>query len=368
MELLGIYDHEITQRSISAEKLSQFGTTEQTKFKKHVYEIHRQNASSNKKSFVGSLPEEELDYVYKNDKVKLVPLRKEAAASCRLLLDLAKKSLSEAKLREPTRPLKISFWAQSGYRSADRQFKNWDSNFSRYYQETQKTRESKNGGEHGNEAAKYLAKYIGRRLASPGYSLHNNGLAIDFVTTENGKKFVIKTSKTGELENAWRKTWFFGCLLNNASSFGFFQNNKINEPWHWEYKQDSPVNREAQILSSSVTKQLSGETLYADIDLTSKNYSDKHRLTGIYIPPSFIRGPNIKANVIIFLHGYKFGYPEAASTIREYWDSKSFPLFAFREELSESGKNAILVAPSLGPKSQAGKLVDVSEGVVSTGT
>jgi LAS superfamily LD-carboxypeptidase LdcB len=94
-----------------------------------------------------------------------------------------------------------------------------------------------------------LANYIAGKLASPGYSLHNNGLAIDFVTTENGKKFKIETSKKGELEKAWRETWFFNWFLHgkpkNASSFGFFQNNEINEPWHWEYKQVSHVNREA---------------------------------------------------------------------------------------------------------------------------
>lgn len=360
MESLGLYDYEVKQGYIPAGKLSQFGTIEQTDFKKQVYEIHRQNASSNNKRFVGSLPEKELDYVYRNQKVKSIPLRKKAAEKCRLLLDAAKKALSEAKLGEPTRLLQISFWVQSGYRSAERQFRNWDSNFSRYYQETQKMRQSKNDGEHGIEAAKYLAKYIGRRLASPGYSLHNNGLAIDFVTIENGKKFGIKTSNTGELENAWRKTWFFGWLSKNASSFEFFQNNKINEPWHWEYRQASPVSMEVSI-SPSVTKQLLGETLYADIDLTTKNYPDKHHLTGIYIPPAFIRGSKAKANVIIYLHGYKHGYPKPAATIREYWDSKNFPLFAFREGLLESRKNAILAAPTLGPKSQAGKLVEMKE-------
>jgi hypothetical protein len=81
------------------------------------------------------------------------------------------------------------------YRSANKQFRKWDSNFSKYYQETRKRRESLNGGEHGKEAAKYLANYIAGKLASPGYSLHNNGLAIDFVTKENGKKFKIETSK-----------------------------------------------------------------------------------------------------------------------------------------------------------------------------
>ena len=352
MELLDLYNYEIP-----AERLSQFGSVEQTNFKKRVYEIQIQRSISRGGKFVGSVPEEKLDYVYKKGKKKLIPLRKEAVLDCRRLLDAANRSLSEDKLR---RPLEVSFWVASGYRSANDQFNKWDSNFNvRYYGETQKARENMMGGEHGENAAKHLAHYIGVRLASPGFSNHNSGRAIDFATVENGKKHISKTSPSGKLEDAWRKTWLFAWLSKNAWNFRFFENKRINEPWHWEHRPVSTLEKQVSVATTSV---LPGETIYSPIDLTTRNYSDRYRLTGIYIPPSFIRRPNAKANVIVYLHGHKFGYPKATATIREYWDNNNFPLFAFREELMESRKNAILVAPTLGPKSQAGRLVEVNEG------
>jgi len=50
-------------------------------------------------------------------------------------------------------------------------------------------------------------------------------------------------------------------------------------------------------------------------------------------------------------------YPGNAVTIKGYWDGARFPFFALREEAAASGQNVILVAPSLGPVSEAGSLV-----------
>ncbi|HKG90139.1 MAG TPA: D-alanyl-D-alanine carboxypeptidase family protein [Nitrososphaeraceae archaeon] len=350
MELLGLYDHEIP-----AERLSPFKGPEETRFKRKVYQIKLNILKKAKARFVASLPEKKLDWIKDNRHPtgKPLKLRVEAAESCSRLL----KSAREYFL---SRSLNVKFYAQSGYRSAEEQLKKWNSNFPKYYSQTENKRKSMEGGPHGDKAAIFLIRFIGGRLAMPGFSLHNSGLAVDFITVENGKKWGIMTTKTGVYENAWRKTYFFDWLSKNASIFKFFQNNKINEPWHWEYRPGTSSGMEVPV--AFPVKPLMGETLYVNIDLTTKNYPDKHQLTGIYIPPSFIRGLKAKANVIIYLHGHKTGYPKVTATIREYWESKNFPLFAFREELSESGKNAILIAPTLGPRSQAGKLINVSAG------
>jgi hypothetical protein len=63
-------------------------------------------------------------------------------------------------------------------------------------------------------------------------------------------------------------------------------------------------------------------------------------------------------DIVLFLHGHKAGhYPEgAAMAIDRYWNERTKPRAALRESVHASGKNVILVAPTLGPKSQAHEL------------
>jgi hypothetical protein len=86
-------------------------------------------------------------------------------------------------------------------------------------------------------------------------------------------------------------------------------------------------------------------------------------------------------DIIVYLHGHKTSFP--STSIQGYWNAAANPQWALREGLNDSGKNAILVAPTLGPKSQAGTLVSgggfdayldrvmsgaVSKGLVEEGT
>ena len=76
--------------------------------------------------------------------------------------------------------------------------------------------------------------------------------------------------------------------------------------------------------------------------------------TGLYVPNSF--RPDSDIVLVLYLHGHKGAYPGNAVLINGYWDGTRFPFFALREEVNASGRNVILVAPSLGPKSQPGSL------------
>lgn len=87
------------------------------------------------------------------------------------------------------------------------------------------------------------------------------------------------------------------------------------------------------------------KTIYASIKGISNLGKD---LTGIYLPENF------KAveyyDVILYFHGLrwdgKYGCRDFTfPTIREYWKTSGYLL---REGLNESGKNAVLVAPTLG--------------------
>jgi subtilisin family serine protease len=115
------------------------------------------------------------------------------------------------------------------------------------------------------------------------------------------------------------------------------------------------------------------ETLYVRIDLglrkecsrlDDKTYAcisnlkyDVEAKTGIFIPATATAKPAI--DILLYLHGHKSGYVKSGKDlpIDALWNRNQIPAFAFRELLNESGKDMILVAPTLGPLSQAGSLL-----------
>ena len=95
-------------------------------------------------------------------------------------------------------------------------------------------------------------------------------------------------------------------------------------------------------------------TLYVDIPLGGE--SPARPMTGIFIPANYV--PQQQVDLILYLHGHKdlrVCGPDKSVSIDGYWSSPDWPL---REETNGSGKNAILVAPTLGPKSESGHLID----------
>ncbi len=215
----------LLQHYIPAEQLQDFGTAESNAFMRRVYELQRQTASG-QRAFVGDLPENQLAEIEGG-----VQARRDAAAACRMLLSAAREGLREDQSRRDRLARQVRrIGVASGYRSARSQFQSWRTSFPRYYRQTQEERERQEGGEHGSAAARLLARYISGRLAAPGYSLHNNGVAIDFNTTQGRQNLGPNTSQIAQ----WNRSWFFNWLTANAANFGFAQNPNINEPWHWE--------------------------------------------------------------------------------------------------------------------------------------
>lgn len=78
--------------------------------------------------------------------------------------------------------------------------------------------------------------------------------------------------------------------------------------------------------------------------------------TGIFVPDGQRRAAAV--DVILYLHGHKAGhYSKGASMgIDRYWSPRTTPQAPLREAIASSGRQAILVAPTLGPTSQAGAL------------
>jgi peptidoglycan hydrolase-like protein with peptidoglycan-binding domain len=97
-------------------------------------------------------------------------------------------------------------------------------------------------------------------------------------------------------------------------------------------------------------------TLYAKIDLgiTDRFGINAPAITGIFVPDGFVSGPTV--DVVLWLHGFK-GEANRRLSIDQYWNASRFAYGAFREGVNASGRNVILVAPTLGSRSEAGDLL-----------
>ena len=99
-----------------------------------------------------------------------------------------------------------------------------------------------------------------------------------------------------------------------------------------------------------------GVTLYVEIDLkiVDKAGIRAPSVTGIFIPDGYQQGATV--DVVLYLHGFK---AEAIKreAIDQYWNSQRFPYGALREGVNASARNVVLVAPTLGSRSEAGSLL-----------
>lgn len=179
-----------------------------------VYDVQRWRAAQKRQpaSVVGGIAPIEDESTAQTD----------AAEACRGLLAAARAA------KPPRGDLQVVF----GYRSPETQLEIWEYHFPSRYRETARQREALAGGGHGPEAVLLLATLYAGRTASPGYSLHNRGTAIDFACVTNKGAFV---GPTGKYLSAWKRSWCFRWLERHARSFGFAQNRTIDEPWHWEF-------------------------------------------------------------------------------------------------------------------------------------
>jgi len=77
-------------------------------------------------------------------------------------------------------------------------------------------------------------------------------------------------------------------------------------------------------------------------------------MTGIFIPENYQL--QLQVDLIVYLQGYRYLYP--SMSIDGYWSSHQHPFWPLRLGVNQSQKNVILVAPTLGPHSEAGNLTE----------
>ena len=260
-------------------------TPEQLDFMRRVYAAHVKRASARK--FVGDVPASELAVVEEGRS-----LRKAAAADCRAMLAAARADLAAKKAAGDTRAQGVrSIGITSGYRSASRQFALWQEYFPRYYRETESKRAAAPGGRHGDAAVALTMKHVGKWIAAPGYSLHNDGRAADLKTSERERNL----GASGSQRKPWRETWFWDWLVEHAMRFAFFQNTGIDEPWHWEHRPER-FDREFQAAQTVPA----GEKVIASVPLLAKHRGSK--------PDLVLRWNDLtrtdEIDVAIHFHGY----------------------------------------------------------------
>ncbi len=151
-----------------------------------------------------------------------------AAGAARRLLVAARTHFAADGKRHGQRNLMVF----TGYRSAPFQLEIWEYHFPTRYRATRAARARARGGPHGPAAALLLAQHFAVRTAPPGHSLHNRGLAIDFGCVTRAGAWI---GSTGSFTKAWKKSYCFRWLKSHAAGFGFRPNEKIDEPWHWEF-------------------------------------------------------------------------------------------------------------------------------------
>lgn len=182
----------------------------------------------------------------RDDELALIPgtdlkTRTATAQAVGRLLAAARTALAAAQAAgDPNARRTAQLTVLSGYRGSDRQRALWRGYFKGYYNQTQAVRERLPGGPQSAAALDYMLRPkaqggfgIPGRIAAPGYSNHQNGIAVDF-----GQKLTtggwLRNASGDADRRRWRATWFHDWLKRNAAAFGF--QPLATEEWHWEFQ------------------------------------------------------------------------------------------------------------------------------------
>ena len=218
------------------------GSADQIAFRDRVLAAHLALSKKARGAPQPDLPDGALDCV-PGTKIRTLPST--AAAAGRLLV-VANSDLIQAQQAGDADALRtIRVTVNSGYRGSMDQRELWIGYFSPregkgYYDRTQAAREKLSEGPHSDQAVAYMLKPkryggfgLGGRIAAPGYSNHQGGIAIDF-KQERRKGHGIENKSDDASRARWRSTWFHAWLKANAATYEF--KPIATEEWHWEYR------------------------------------------------------------------------------------------------------------------------------------
>jgi hypothetical protein len=122
----------------------------------------------------------------------------------------------------------------------------------------------------------------------------------------------------------------------------------------------TPVQSEASPIQGATSPVVGEErtpaalTQIVKVPLRAVSTPEWRQWSAVYFPPAVDRNSRT-IDVILYLHGYRTAIPGDRQSIWAYLKHKCWPL---REHLAASGKAAVLIAPTLGPKSQSAGLLE----------
>ncbi|MET0454804.1 MAG: M15 family metallopeptidase [Mycobacterium sp.] len=308
------------------------GTPEQIAFRNRVMTAHLKRSKRAKGNPFPSRRPDELRDIPGTDKVRTLPATADSAGR---LIAAANSALREARARGDRDALSTErITATSGYRTTARQRARWLELFPKYYNQSQAARERLAGGPHSEAAVAHMIAGksdggfgIPARIAAPGYSNHENGIAVDFYQVRTPR---LPNSTADHDRAKWRETWFYKWLTaeGNGRRFGFKQ--LVSEEWHWEY-QGQPASQE----EAPVSERSGG-----------KAWNYRSRVAGtkvaVFVPPAAFGKDRVE--VMVYVHGL-LSPCGALSSVPDglITDEK----FAVGRSVRDAGAPMIVVAPLL---------------------
>lgn len=309
------------------------GTADQVAFREAVLAEHVARTRRRRGAPLPDLPSTALDTI---PGTQVRTARATAAAAGRLLA-AANADLARAQAAGDADALNtVRLSATSGYRGSEHQRDLWRQYFGApggYYDQTRTAREALPGGAHGRAAIDYLLRPtgaggfgIGGRIAAPGYSNHQNGIAVDWWQERRRGHAVL--NRSGRAHRArWRATWFHRWLLANAAAHGF--RPLATEEWHWEYRGTAVSPVPAPVVPTS------GGRLWA---FDAKAWPTR---VAIYRPAAAKTGA---VTIVVYAHGLLAPCGVPKQVPEGVITDKPFGLDRLVER---SGQPVVLVAPSM---------------------
>lgn len=223
------------------------GTPEQEDFRARVLAAHLARSRAAKGDPLPDLREDQLADVpgtctTTRGSTTCVRTASATAAAAGRMLAAATADLATARAAgHPDALRTVRLTATSGYRGSDHQRRLWLGYFeTKYYNESRAARAALADGPHSRAAVELMLRPtssggygIGGRIAAPGYSNHQGGIAID-LWQERTRGNAIANDSGPRARCRWRQTWFHGWLRTHAAAFGFHPLR--TEEWHWEYR------------------------------------------------------------------------------------------------------------------------------------
>ncbi len=223
--------------------------------------------------------------------------------------------------------------ATSGSRGSDHQKRLWLGYFAtKYYDQTRSARAKIPDGPHSDAAVDYLLRPRGDggygipgRIAAPGYSNHQGGIAIDF-WQDRTKGNRIGNDSDDPARCRWRQSWFHGWLRTHAATYGF--RPIATEEWHWEYRPGSAA-------TSDLTEHRGGKLwTFASAALPQP--------VAVFATKAALGRRDV--DVLVFAHGLLGGCTRPKSLPAGFVTD---PPFRLGRVVDESARPVVLVVPLL---------------------